>query len=134
MARIAGRGGRAYVGLASSSASAEPVAFIAKWNIDSDSERYDVTSQGDTSKAYVQGLPDAKGSFSGFFDVASAQLYTAAADGLARKTYLYPDQANNPGVYWFGTAFWSFSVDVPVDGAAAVSGSWAAATPFQKVG
>lgn len=133
MAKIAGRRGRVYVGLASDTAAAEPVANLTQWSLNGTTDRFDATSFGDTGKTYVAGLPDAQGSISGFYDTATPQLYTASQDGLARKTYLYPD-TNSTGTYWFGTAFWDFSVDVPVGGIASVSGSFAAATSFQKVG
>lgn len=133
MAKISGRRGRVYVGLASDSATAEPVANLSQWSLNGTSERFDATTFGDTSKTYVADLPDASGSFAGLYDTASDQLYTASQDGLARKTYLYPD-TNSTGTYWFGTAFWDFSVDVPVGGLVGISGSFAAATSFRKVG
>ncbi len=131
MAKIAGRRGRVYVGLASDSASAEPVAYLNQWSLNGSSEQLDATSFGDLTKTYVLGLPDAQGSFAGFYDNASDQLYTASQDGLARKTYLYPDN-NSTGTYWFGTAFWDFSIDVPVAGVVSISGSFVAATPLIK--
>lgn len=133
MARIAGRRGRLYVGLASDTAAAEPVTFLTSWSLDSASDKFQVTAFGDGTKTYVSGLPDAQGSFAGFYDTASAQLYTASTDGLARRTYLYPD-TNATGTYWFGTAFFDFSIETPVDGAVSISGSFAAATAFSKVG
>lgn len=131
MAKVAGRRGRVYVGLASDSAAAEPVAYLNQWSLQGSSEQLDATSFGDTTKTYVLGLPDAQGSFSGFYDNASDQLYTASQDGLARKTYLYPDTGDNN--YWFGTAFFDFSIDVPVGGVVGISGSFVAATPIVKV-
>lgn len=133
MARIHGRRGRVYVGLASDTATAEPVAFLNRWSLNSSSDRVDVTSFGDTTKVYVAGLPDAQGTFAGFYDTASAQLYTASSDGLARKTYLYPDTTAT-GTYWFGTAFFDFSVEDGVDGAVTISGNFSAASSFAKVG
>jgi len=132
MAKIAGRRGRVYVGLASDTAVATPVANLNQWSLNGSSDQLDGTSFGDTTKTYVLGLPDAQGSFAGFYDTASDQLYTASQDGLARKTYLYPD-TDNAGTYWFGTAFWDFSIDVPVGGIVGISGSFVAATPLVKV-
>jgi hypothetical protein len=133
MARIHGRRGRLYVGLASDTATAEAVAFLRRWSMNFASDRPEVTSFGDTTKTYVAGLPDAQGQFEGWYDTATAQLYTAATDGLARKTYLYPDNSIT-ATYWFGTAFFDFSVETPVDGAVSISGGFAAATSFTKVG
>lgn len=126
MARIAGRNARVYIDI-TGAGSAEPVPFISSFSVNTSVDRYDVTAFGDTNKASVQGLPDASGDFSGFYDDATAQMYTAASDGVARKSYFYPN-ISTPTDYWFTTAFWDFSSEFPVDGAATVSGSWAAAT------
>lgn len=133
MARIAGRRGRVYIGIASDTASAEPLPFIASWSIKFATDKIEVTALGDNNKVYVSGLPDASGEFSGFYDDATVQTYTAAVDGLARKFYLYPNTATNTQ-YFFGTVLPDFNLDAEVAGAAKVSASWAAATPVAKVG
>lgn len=129
MARIAGRNGRLYVGLASG-ATAEPVAFLNKWSLEGASDKIDVTSFGDTGHAYVAGLPDAKGTYAGFYDTSTAQLWTAATDGVSRRFYLYPDITTTP--YWFGTAFFDMSLDGDVGGAVNISGTFAAASTVAK--
>ena len=132
MARIHGRKGQLYVGLASDSAVATPVTFLNKWSIDFATDKSDVTCFGDTNKVYVSGLPDASGSFAGFYDTDTAQLYTAAQDGLARRFYLYPTNADT-GDYWYGTALFDFHSESDVSGAVAVSGNWAAASAVSQV-
>jgi hypothetical protein len=132
MARVAGRRGRLYAGIASDTAAAEPIAFLNTWSLDQSVDNIDVTSFGDTTKTYVAGMPDATGSFGGFYDTATAQLYTAAQDGLARRFYLYPDISD--GDYYFGTALFDFSVTASTDGAVTISGNWAAASSVQKAG
>jgi hypothetical protein len=52
----------------------------------------DVTAMDDDNKVYISDMPDASGDFSGFYDDATAQTYTAAIDGLPRKFYLYPNK------------------------------------------
>jgi hypothetical protein len=49
--------------------------------IQANTDRFDVTAYGDTGKAFVAGLPDASGTYSGFFDDSTAQMYTAGSDG-----------------------------------------------------
>lgn len=129
---ISGRKGRLYAAV-TSGGTAEPIANLTRWTLDSSSDRFDVTAFGDTTKLYAQGLPDAQGQFAGWYDTASAQLYTAATDGVARKVYLYPT-TDSAGTYWFGTALFDFSIETPVDGPIAISGSFAAASNFAKVG
>jgi hypothetical protein len=133
MARIHGRNGALYVGIASTTAVASPVPFLNEYTFESASDKVDVTSFDDTTKTYVAGLPDAKGTYKGFYDTATAQLYTASTDGGARRTYLYPDRTI-PTTYFFGTATHDFNADVKVDGAVEISGSFSAATPFAKIG
>jgi hypothetical protein len=116
-----------------SNGTPEPVAFISNFEINATSDRYDVTSFGDTGKAYVAGLPDASGTFSGFFDDSTSQMYTAALDGVARPFYFYPNNTDT-SKYWFGTGFFDQTATFPVDGAAALSGNWSAATDIIKVG
>ena len=132
MARIHGRRGRLYVGLASDSATPSPVSFLNQWAVEFTVDKADVTCFGDGNKTYVSGLPDASGTFAGFYDTDTAQLYTASQDGLARKFYLYPD-TNDAGDYWYGTALFDFSVSGSVSDAVSISGSWAAASGITQV-
>jgi hypothetical protein len=116
-----------------SAGTAEPVAFLRDWSIGFATDNVDVTAFGDTNKTYVAGLPDATGSFAGWYDDATVQMYTAAVDGVARKFYLYPD-TGSVGIYWFGTALFDFNVSAAVDGAVSISGDWNAASAGAKVG
>lgn len=130
MARISGKSGRLYVAI-TSGGTAEPIAFLNSFDMSFSTDKQDVTAFGDPNKVYVAGFSDASGNFAGFYDTASAQLYTAATDGLARRFYFYPDNSNN-SQYFFGTALWDFSVQQQVNGGVGVSGSWAAAGPISK--
>jgi hypothetical protein len=132
VARIAGRRGRIYIGIASN-AEASPLPFVATWSLSATTDKFEVTALEDTSKVYVAGLPDASGQFAGFYDSATAQTYTAASDGVARKFYLYPD-LSSAGTYWWGTVFPDFSTEGDVGGPVTMSASWSAATPVAKVG
>jgi len=131
MSRVAGRSGRLYVSI-TSGGTAEPVTYLNQWSINFATDNIDVTAMGDTHKVYVSGLPDCSGSFAGFYDDATAQTYTAATDGIARKFYLYP--GSSTAQYWFGTALFDFGVSADVGGAASISGDFAAATAVAKVG
>lgn len=132
MSRIHGRRGRVYMGIASDSATAEPVAFLNSWSISFSTEKAEVTAFGDNNKVYVAGLPDASGEFSGFYDDATQQTYTAAVDGLARKFYLYPSNSDT-GEYFFGTILPDLSVNGSVSDSVQVSASWNAASAITKV-
>lgn len=130
---IHGRRGRLYVGLTSSASTAESVANLTGFSIDFSTDDVEVTAFGDSNKVYVSGLPDCSGSFKGFLDTGTAQLYTAAADGDARKFYLYPTTSNT-GIFWSGTAIFDFSVESDVGDAVKVSGNFKAASTVSKTG
>lgn len=132
MAKIAGRNAVIYLGQ-TTSAQASPLTYKNSWSISFESEKIDVTTFGDTTKTYVTGIADAMGELAGFYDDASAQSYTAAIDGLARKLYLYPN-SNTASQYFFGTVFIDMSINGTVAGAVEVSAKWNAATSMQKVG
>src|SRR5262245_24505029 len=116
-----------------SGGTAEPVAFLSSWSMNFAVDKFEVTAFGDSNKVYVAGLPDASGDFSGFYDDATVQTYTAATDGVARKFYLYPSTTNN-AQYWFGNILPDFSVNAAVDGAAAITSSWNASSAIIKQG
>lgn len=132
MARIAGRNGRLYANI-TTGGTPEPIAFLSSFTADAATDDIEVTAFGDTNKVYVAGLPDFSGSFDGFYDDATAQLYTAALDGTARKFYLYPN-VSTPGQYFFGTATFDFSIDASVSDAVKISGNFRAASAVNKVG
>lgn len=134
MAKVHGRNGQLYMGIASSTAAAEAVAFLSEWSLDVSTDTVDATAFGETSRTYLAGLPNATGSFSGFFDTATAQVFTAGSDGGPRRTYLYPTTPSTAGPYWYGTAFFSGSVTASVTDAVKVSGTFNAATNFTRVG
>lgn len=133
MSRIHGRRGRVYMGLTSDTDVATPLPFLASWSISFATDKAEVTAFGDTNKVYVAGLPDASGDFSGFYDDATVQTYTAATDGLARKFYLYPNTSTSTQYFW-GTILPDFSVNAGVGDAVQISASWNAASQIQKVG
>jgi hypothetical protein len=127
MSRHHGRNGSVYVA-ATNGTAAIPCAFQASWSINKVTDKQDVTAFGDGNKVYVAGLPDASGDFSGFWDDATVQTYSAAGDGLPRNFYLYPDLQNSPNVYHFGTVLPDYSVDGAVAGPVNFKSSWNAAS------
>lgn len=130
MARRSGRKGRIYIDVAGGG-SASALPFVAKWSLNASTDQLDASAMDDDNKVYVSDLPDASGDFSGFWDDATNQTYTAAVDGLARKFYLYPS-LDVPTVYWFGTVNVDFHADGGVGSVVAFSGKWSAATSIAK--
>jgi hypothetical protein len=108
----------------SSSGTPEPVPFISNFEENLNTDAYEVTAYLDTNKTYVQGFPDRAGTYSGFYDDSTSQMYAAAIDGLARDFYFYPTESDLNYIY--GSAFWDTSRTTPVDGAIAITGNWRA--------
>lgn len=133
MGRLAGRNGRVYIGIANSAATAEPLPFVAKYNINWKTNKIKVTAMGDNNNVYVGGIKDAAGSFSGFYDDSTQQTYTAASDGQPRKFYLYPS-TNNTSNYFFGQVIADMAIDADVDGAITMAADWAAYSDIVRVG
>lgn len=132
MSRIAGRNAAWYVSI-DGVAAATLVPYLDKYTANFSTGYIDVTAFGDGNKTYVASLPDFDATYSGFYDNASAQFYTAALDGVARKFYLYPDKTL-PTQYFYGTALFDFSVSSGVDAATTISGKVKAAGPITKLG
>ena len=126
MSRHHGRNGSVYLSV-TNGGSASPVAFQASWTLNKTVAKQDVTAFGDGNLVYVAGLPDSSGDFSGFWDDATAQTYTAATDGLSRNFYLYPDLQNSPNVYFFGQILPDYSIDGAVSGPVNFKSTWNAA-------
>jgi hypothetical protein len=132
LARIHGQRGRIYVNI-TSGGTAEPIAFLNSWSLNFATDTVEVTSFEDTTKVYVAGKPDASGTFAGWYDSATAQTYTAATDGVARKFYLYPDHSST-SQYWFGTGIFDFNAKGGTGEAVSITGNFRAASSVAKVG
>lgn len=131
MARKHGRNSRIYMGIASESAAAEPLPFLASWDMDQSSDHDEVTALGDRNKEFVGGLPAASGNFSGFYDDATDQTYAAALDGMPRKFYLYPDHTNELR-YFHGKILPDIKIAGGVAGAITVAAKWDAASEIAR--
>jgi len=124
---IAGRQGRLYAdNSVDGTGAAVPMLNLNSWSLNRTTDKIDVTSFGDTSKAYVVSLPDAQGDLAGFWDTDGGQYKLSAAIDGGRKFYLYPTTATTTK-YWFGKAHFDISVNSTVSGAIEVSGAWAIA-------
>ena len=135
MSRIHGRNGIVYLGV-NPADLASPMAFLSDWSINFSVAKVDVTAMGDQNLIWVAGLPDASGDFSGFFDTATAQTYTAAQDGQARNFYLYPStvgsQGSAPGQYFFGQILPDYSLAGGVSAAVSLKSTWNAASKISR--
>jgi hypothetical protein len=82
---------------------------------------------------YIALTTTSAGSFTGWFDTATAQAYEAAVDGLPRNFYLYPSMAN-PGQFFSGQVLPDFAVRGGAAAAVAITVSWESAAPVLSSG
>jgi hypothetical protein len=124
MAAYAGRKGVVYMS-ATGSGDAVSVVNMKAWSLNMPTDKIEVTAFGAANKSYVQGLPDATGDMSGWWDDTSDALYDAAQSADGVKLYLYPS-SEAATKYWYGPAWVDFSINVDVGGAVEVSASFVA--------
>jgi hypothetical protein len=94
----------------------------------------EVTGFGDSNKRYVLGTKDFQATFSGFWDDASDLLFDTIDAGAAVNAYFYPDAANAPTQYWWGSVLVQGSLTSSVTGAVGFSGSAAAQGTITRSG
>jgi len=124
MAAYAGKKAVVYLST-TGSGNATNVIKLNKWSIDASTDKIEVTSFGDVNKTYVQGLPDIKGTVSGFWDDTESKVTTGAASVDGVKLYLYPS-SDAPTKYKCGPAWLDQSFDIGADGAVSITGSFVA--------
>lgn len=129
MSRYHGKAGR--VMLSDTGSSAAVTTTMSGWTLNRQTDRVEVTSFGDANKTYVQGLPDLQGTLTGFVDNADDRLFDAAESADGAKLYLY-FSTNALTIYFYGTAWVDASMDVPVSGAVAMNGTFAAASSWGR--
>ena len=124
MAAYAGKKAVVYLST-TGSGNATNVIKLNKWSIDASTDKIEVTAFGDTNKTYVQGLPDIKGTVSGFWDDTESKVTTGAASTDGVKLYLYPS-SDAPTKYKCGPAWLDQSFDIGADGAVQITGNFVA--------
>lgn len=124
MSVSAGRRGVVYIST-TGTGNAINVISLNAWTFNKTTDKIEVTSFGDTTKTYVQGLPDAQGTFAGFWNDSETKLTTAAASTDGCKIYLYPD-SSKPTSYHYGPAWLDLSYETSVSGAVTINGNFAA--------
>lgn len=125
--RIHGKNGQVYM----DADGASPFSYtlltdLSKWTLDMTTDRVDVTAFGDTNKVRVAGLPDYSGTIAGFWNAGAVQYVDAVLAGIPVQLKLVPNSADST-VFYAGLANVDGAIDVDVNGAVTISGSWDAA-------
>ena len=107
------------------------VASMNGWTIDMSRERIDVTCFGDPNRVYVQGLQDIKGTVKGMWEAeASRALLDVMMGDIAVALKLVPSLLD-PTAFLSGLAYLDGGLDVAIDGAITLAGSYVAAGPWE---
>jgi hypothetical protein len=106
------------------------VASLNKWDLDMSKEHVKVTAFGDTNQVYVDGLPDLKGTFGGWYDPVDGLGIFGVVFGTAKPALeLYPSDLDTVNK-WAGKGLLDAKISVDSAGAVAVSGAFVAAGPW----
>jgi hypothetical protein len=125
MAKYHGQGGRVYLSTTGSGTAVASIG-LTSWSLNQPTDRVEVTAFEDVNKTYVQGKRDISGEFSGNWDHADDSLFDGADSTDGVKLYLYPSK-DTPTIYFYGPAWLDASIEVGVDAAVTISGSFQAA-------
>jgi len=108
-----------------------PVASINAWTLDTARDRVDVTCFGDAQKQYVQGLSDLKGTFAGIWDPTTTpgQIFKIAMGDVPVYLRLTPSTLTATN-FFKGLAYLDASINVAVNGAVTIAGTFASAGPW----
>lgn len=106
------------------------VASLNGWTADFSREAVDVTAFLDTTKVFIQGTQTAQGTLKGWWEaVGSKVLFDAAFGDVAVMLELVPSTLDATTMFT-GPANLSMSIEVAVDGAVTVNGTWTGAGPW----
>jgi hypothetical protein len=106
------------------------VASLNKWDLDMSKEHVKVTAFGDTNQVYVDGLPDVKGTFGGWYDPVDGLGIFGVVFGTAKPALeLYPSSLDTTHKF-AGKGLLDAKISVDSAGAVSVSGAFVAAGPW----
>jgi hypothetical protein len=116
-------------------AGVTPVEIISinEFKISWKTPKQKVTCFGDTNEVYVPGLPDVQGTLNGFWNSADTTLFEAALAEVPGMLELTP-YVTEPLFKFSGLAYLDADLDVKVDAAPVVTGTWMAADSWTMAG
>jgi hypothetical protein len=103
------------------------VASINKWDMDIAKDHVKVTCFGDRNQVYVDGLPDIKGTYGGFYDPADGLVVFDVILGVVKpRLELRPDSSDAVNIFT-GKATMDGKISVDANGAVTIGGAFVAA-------
>lgn len=124
-----GRNGR--VSYDPAGATPVPVVSINSWRLSLKTAKHKVTCFGDGNEVYVPGMKDISGTFGGFWNSAELTLFEAADADTPGMLELTPNTTEED-FNWSGLAYLDADIDVKVDGAPTVTGTFMAAGTWAR--
>lgn len=103
------------------------VASLDKWDMDIAKDHVKVTCFRDANQVYVDGLPDLKGTYSGFYDPAEGLVLFDVILGTVKPSLELRPIADDTINVFKGRATIDGKISVDVNGAVTMGGSFVAA-------
>lgn len=103
------------------------VASLNKWDLDISRDHVKVTCFNDANQIYVDGLPDIKGSYGGFYDPADGLVIFDVIFGTVKPRLELLPSSLAPSVVFGGKASLDGKISVDANGAITIGGSFVAA-------
>jgi hypothetical protein len=128
MAIKSGRQGQVKMGVDELTAVA--VASLNNWTLSLATEMIEVTCFLDTNKVYVPGMRDISGTIGGFWNSAELAIIEATDDEAPLHLVLIPN-ISEPTFIFSGLAYVSAEIEVPVNGAPTLAGTFSGAGPWE---
>jgi hypothetical protein len=107
------------------------IASINQWTASFKGDKTEVTCFGDANKVYIPGAKDVSGTVNGYWNSADPTLFEAADADVPGLLKLVPNDTE-PTFFWSGLAYMDADIDVSVNDAPAVSGTFSAAGPWTR--
>jgi len=127
MAIKSGRQGQVKLGVDEATATA--VASLHNWTLSLATEMIEVTCFLDTNKVYVPGMRDISGTIGGFWNSEELAVIEATDDETPLHMVLIPNISEATFIF-SGLAYVSAEIEVPVNGAPTLSGTFSGAGPW----
>lgn len=133
MAIKSGRYGEVYFDASpgGSPSSAALIISLNKWAASFKTDHIEVTCFGDENKVYVPGMKDVSGTVSGFWNSSDVTLFDAADATDPGELKLVPN-STEPTYFWKGLAYMDADIDVGVNEAPTVTGTFMAAGSWTR--
>ena len=108
------------------------VADLNAWTANFARDTADVTAFQDTTKQYVVGLPDAKGTYGGWWNSSTSPTLFDAAFGDIPVTLKLVPSTLDATFFFTGLAYLDSAINVASNGGVSISGNWVGAGPWTQ--